>query len=287
MTFHRFLVVATVLGSACWPAAATGQEITFEVFGTIELTNPQTVISCDLDEDGHRDLVVASTVNNALFVYFGEGTGAFQSPFEYWAPTPLALITADFDGDGHLDIATSSLGNGGVSIYLGDGAGSLGPGEFFPTGASPRGMAAADLNGDGHLDLAVANHGSHTISVLSGDGLGGFSASSEITELSSPTAVVAGDFDLDGDMDLAAVTSLDSTITQLYGPGESAGHERMERIDLLEAVEGLPLLLPRHLYVGDRKGVAKKRWHPDYPGHGSFPSRTLSAHHRPGLPSAA
>lgn len=127
----------------------------------------------DLNGDGKTDVVFASSADNKVRVFLGDGAGNFAQPSTSGFPAgsqPAAIALGDFNGDQKIDLAVANSGDGTVSIFLGDGAGNFNAmsGGPFQAGGTPVSLAVADFNGDSRMDIAVANSGSNNVTILLG-----------------------------------------------------------------------------------------------------------------------
>ncbi len=120
-----------------------------------------SVITADLDDDGHLDIAVTQTLHNSdtdnviVFSNGGDGTTFEQAVFSVNKLT-RDIATGDFNDDGRLDLATSHVSNVNRISVLGN----IGDGDFddpveFAPGTYPQSIAVADMTGDG-LDDIVA-----------------------------------------------------------------------------------------------------------------------------------
>lgn len=178
---------------------------------------------CDLDGDGHLDLVGA-TPGEAGFlrVAFGDGSGAFGAPTTYtfsaisWFGY-TELVAADADGDGDVDLTLSVASDlldpdgGYLALYLNDGSGALLPelpGVPLLEGSLGR---AADFDGDGLADLLVSAFTglgpSVTHRVLLGQPGGGFAEAAPLMGSDAVRAAIV-DLDADGHPDVVAASPL-------------------------------------------------------------------------------
>jgi VCBS repeat-containing protein len=188
-----------------------------------------SLVMDDFNGDGKQDLVVSidnGSLNGAVKVWLGNGTGTFQSPVEYpllhslWAPASYtnnnSLTSGDFNGDGFVDLAASmELSDNGaahytINVLLSNGNGTFQPAidyTDFPiyadrSEADSFPLIAGDFNGDGKADLAAGGLGSHIVNVVmsSGDGLAPSIRSNSIG--AGALAMATGDLNGDGRADL-------------------------------------------------------------------------------------
>ena len=154
----------------------------FVVSHAMDAFNKRTLHLVDLDEDGHRDIVMSNgRRRNTLEILFGDGHGGFgrgrtetleHGRDRYW------YAFGDMNGDRHLDVvvvssASDAIGAPGrMLVRLGDGRGGFATVSAQAQLSAGAGVVAlGDVNGDGRLDAAVA-HGAGTISLLLNDASG-------------------------------------------------------------------------------------------------------------------
>ena len=186
-------------------------------------TTPIALVAADFTGNGDEDLAVADSTTNKVYVYLGNGTGAFTAgPILSLSSTPTVMITGDFNGDGLPDIAVASTAGTGLStsvtVFLNTGAGTFGVGqittvETSATVGEPVALAAADFNRDGHLDLAVTDYSEQSVSILSGNGNGTFASPVTYNLDGNPTAITTADFNNDTYPDLAVTTTFTDNST--------------------------------------------------------------------------
>lgn len=197
--------------------------------------------SGDFNNDGHLDIVIAQSEDNAIVLALGDGKGGFgpAGPPTATGDHPYRVTVADLNGDGNLDVAAPNARSNDLTIVLGDGRGGLlrVSGEATALQREPLGLdAAGDLNGDGHVDL-VGNSDveQNSLVVLLGDGTGRFTRHDESLRAPARTyGQVIVDIDGDGMMDVVspsidrssvfiwlarAPTDLRFELTELRTPG--------------------------------------------------------------------
>ena len=194
--------------------------------------HPHTVGACDVNGDGHLDLVIDSWGENRLTLLTGDGKGGFATPgapIEVGRKPYRNLKLADLDGDGKCDIVTPNMVEKGVTILFGDGHGHFRGSDRnpIPAGPSPFAVAVGDINGDGKPDLVVANYSGHiedpsgdALTFLLGDGRGDFRLGPRIAAGRAPGDVAVGDVDGDGIADAATADAGSGSVTVAFGgPG--------------------------------------------------------------------
>ncbi len=149
---------------------------TFAEQNRVSSTNFRTLQAIDVDQDGHKDIVVTAKNSTfgfgGVFVFVWQPDAADFAANSYAGPTDIPgfvvetdidiALAADLDADGHIEMLLSDIvTNGGAPPVILHGSG---PGTFseayVATGAVRAsgfvsGFAAADLSGDGKLDLIM------------------------------------------------------------------------------------------------------------------------------------
>jgi len=168
--------------------------------------------SADLNDDGHRDLVLASEDPAGMRVLFGNGTGAFPSSAIVAFPiAPEDLALADFDEDGHVDVlAAESRGDVRFALRLGDGSGSFILAKELKDASLDLEnwfVEVGDFNQDGHVDFFGASMDRSELVFVPCYGPGLFPGRNGARQLlrigDLPRALDLGDFDGDERLDLA------------------------------------------------------------------------------------
>jgi hypothetical protein len=181
-------------------------------------SQPEQVITADLDGDGDLDLVAVNS-GPGVTARLNQGNGIFPGTnvkgFRIKAAN--ALVAGDFDNDGKVDVALAR-GTGVVTILRGQGDGTFVQGGEFAVGAQPAAIMKDDLNGDGHLDLITANVRSNDISVLLGQGDGSFAPAQNFAADRGAGSLTLGDFNEDGRLDVAVLNR--NSISLLIGRGD-------------------------------------------------------------------
>ncbi|CAF0767197.1 unnamed protein product [Adineta steineri] len=88
---------------------------------TGSVSEPDSVIAGDLNNDGLQDFAVTNTYTNNIGIFFGIGNGSFRtqtSVFTGASSAPYALASGDFNGDGKLDLVISDIALNTISILL-------------------------------------------------------------------------------------------------------------------------------------------------------------------------
>ncbi len=185
---------------------------------------PRDVVLLDVDNDGDRD-VVAATSANLISVVANNGAGVFAGATNFPAGVdPRALVAADLNGDGRADLVTVNGGSESISIILATGgplASAFGAPQFIETEEEPTSVVAADFDGDGHLDLAVAAFASIRLAVHLGRGDGTFAEPLITFTTGGHNFVSTGDLNGDGRPDLLLTGA--AALNPLYLGGRGDG----------------------------------------------------------------
>ena len=170
-------------------------------------SNPQGVISTDLDGDGKPDIVIGNSSNTSISVFRNTSTPgnislATQQIFSV-VSTSSWVNFVDLDGDGKKDVMVGTNSGSQFSIFR--NTSTVGTISFatridITANSSPSFIAVGDLDADGKPDLAVPNYSSGNVSVFRNTSTSGtisFATKTDITVGSGPTSAVI--YDNDGD----------------------------------------------------------------------------------------
>lgn len=189
--------------------------------------NGHGITVADLDEDGHLDLIVISSGQNAAMVLMGLGGRDFTAAIPLaTGPQPKHSVVGDFNGDGLLDIAVANQDGhdspeiDDISVFYQQLGGTFAPAVNFAACQRPHQVGAGDLDGDGILDLAVACWGEDNFAILPGTAEGFADPIFIDSGGGAPHAVVVADFDQDGLADVALANLGSSSITIHISLGE-------------------------------------------------------------------
>jgi len=220
-------------------ATASGQPEPLEVG-----SGKKSLVLGDFDEDGIRDVALATYNSRTLAIYHGDARGSlYQEPGAQDAsPVRLAEWTAGERGDQPFQVLADDLtGNGcpdlivakggllsqSILVFLnaGDGHFPSAPLEL-PATRAPRSIASGDIDNDGTKDLLIA--GLEEIVTLKGLGQGSFGEPVHIAALTVPTELEESEIpilleDLSGDGWLDLVTASPGDDQALVFAGDRSG----------------------------------------------------------------
>lgn len=172
----------------------------------------QGICHADFDADGDVDiaLVKGNQTQNAVTVYFNDGSGNFSSMWGVGISDgqfAVDIVCADFDNDDDVDVLTVSLLSNTVNIIWNPGDGHFHSGLNYVFGVAnmPRAAAIGDFDQDGDLDIAVVSSEPSTVTIHLNNGDGSFQETAVMLMEETPTALymVAGLLDDDPFPDLA------------------------------------------------------------------------------------
>jgi len=181
----------------------------------------------DLDGDGHRDLITASSTGVAS-LHRGDGELGYEEPTPLevnWSGVRALTAAGDFSGDGNPDVFGINAA-GDLLLWRGTDVGGLRGSVKAGSGWQNATLivGAGDFDGDGRADLLA--RGTNGVLILHrGNGKGGWLGTISLgSGWGSLTAIaVPGDFDGDGRQDIVARTN--TGVLRLYA---GAGNGRVK-----------------------------------------------------------
>ncbi|HBS88197.1 MAG: hypothetical protein A2W91_05015 [Bacteroidetes bacterium GWF2_38_335] len=179
----------------------------------------KSIYSCDIDGDGHYDIISASIGDNKIAWYRnldGKGNFGFENIISNSFYLAYCVVACDIDGDGDNDVvSTSYLGNKIAWFKNTDGSGSFST-EFVISDSiiRPISVICSDIDNDGDFDILVPSYtGGKIVLYKNIDGLGTFSSEILISaSVIGPAYLYSSDIDNDGDNDLLSASLTDHKI---------------------------------------------------------------------------
>ncbi len=246
-------ILATLCAVAMAPLAFAGEAVAGDVlsFGApSSITNgfdqPAHVASGDFDANGRRDVIVATSHDDAR-VFEGNGDGTFTFTQTLALNGTNGISIGEFNGDTDPDLAMVST-NSGVQILTGAAGVTFTAQASLPIGNFPTDVAVGEFNGDSDPDLAVSQQTGDTVSIFTGTGPAAATfagpaafAVGDVPNIAQdrPFEVTVGDFNLDGDPDLA---------TANFGVLADTGSDT---VSILTGAAGAAFSAPSNITVGD------------------------------------
>lgn len=188
--------------------------------------------ACDVDGDGHADLVVASGVVDGVKVLRNDGAGGFGAPEIVRAANPsVDVACTDLDGDGITDLLV--LGNDQtivlgdhreLTVLVGEGGGVFrARSEYRRTGQRLSHLRVGQFVGDASPDAVLHSTFGQEVLYRGADD-GTFTFESEFQVAGADDTMVAADLDADGFTDLVTANGAGSAIhvTRCLGNGAFA-----------------------------------------------------------------
>lgn len=234
---------------------------------------PYFIVSDDLDDDGHADLIATNRggfsheggePGDTVSILFGSSGGKFLSAQNLKVGNgPYTSEIADVNGDGHKDVLVASFyewRGRDLTVILGKGQRGFAEPKYitlpridpvfdknpenqtrWPSPGATS-LISRDFNGDGDLDIAAVGWTTDALYLLSGDGKGNFDLQSALQHPDyghGQRDVKAADIDSDGDLDLAVSNNISGQVS-LY---ENAGDGTIEFRRRFSSGGSLPYIL--------------------------------------------
>ena len=188
-----------------------GMEMTYPI-GTS--SQPQYVITCDINKDNQLDIVSVNSKMNSISVIMNNGNGSFAEQKVYSTGNgsyPTALASGDLNNDNRLDFVIANKGTDNIGILLGFDYISFQNETSYSSAetSGPVGIVVNDFNNDNFLDIAAVFFKSDSLGILFGYGNGSFATMRTYStgDGSFPYSIDVGDFNSDGQLDIV-VTNL-------------------------------------------------------------------------------
>lgn len=170
--------------------------------------------SGDVNGDGHKDVMVASTNTLGAWLLTGDGTGGFTDTMVPTTGSQGDLALDDMDRDGILDYVGLIGEPLTIAVLRGNGNGSFTAIDAKPVGPYPEAVVTTDLDQDGFKDVVVGSVWFQA-DVYMNDGKGRLGLHIRLPTAYAPGGLAPADFDRNGFPDLAMAHGSTDTITVL------------------------------------------------------------------------
>jgi hypothetical protein len=201
-----------------------GEQIMFESGLDFYSDNASTsVMSGDLNGDGHPDIAVANSSAHSISVLLNNGEGFFGELQSYESDgRPNFIYAADLDDDKDLDVAVTNYDSDELAIFLNNGDGSFVREQLISTPPSPHRVCLADLSGDSLNDIAFICRYVDSVFIMLNQGVATFSAPVAYAVGNRPMSLVARDLNGDASADLVVANSWSDDLSILLNNGDGS-----------------------------------------------------------------
>ncbi|MBF0160368.1 MAG: VCBS repeat-containing protein, partial [Magnetococcales bacterium] len=171
-----------------------------------------SVISTDVNSDGHPDIITANWDSNTVSVLLNNGNGTFQSKQDYaTGDHPNSVTSSDVNDDSYQDLLTANWDSHTISVFLNNGNGTFQSKQDYAAGLGPGSITSVDVNSDDKQDVIIVNYhnsnaGYSGVSVLINDGNGAFKFQQGYGTDGYSLSTTSADINGDGKYDLITTT---------------------------------------------------------------------------------
>jgi hypothetical protein len=181
---------------------------------------PSDVFCGDLDGDGDKDLAVADSWDDSVFILKNNGDGTFQTAVSYYTRQHTgSVFCSDLDGDGDLDLAVTTTVDS-VLIFKNNGYGTFQYAAGYAVGWYPTDVFCGDLDGDLDSDLVVTTSSSNRVYIFKNNGDGSFVNVGNYGAGSGIQGVFCADLDGDSDLDIVTANRVSNNVSILKNNGD-------------------------------------------------------------------
>ena len=214
----------------------------------------------DLNSDGKPELIVSNSVDNIIYIFINQSSGAIA-----FNPTPVKITVTgatntygldvqDLDGDAKPDIIVTQFNLNDAFVLRNQSTSlvSFSAPVKIPSTIPYINLGTADLNKDGMLDLMLICNFNSFLSVFINQSTPGnisFKTPTSIPTSTNPWGVDASDIDGDGDVDIIVANRQANFLNVFVNDGNAS--PSFTRADVATAK------FPINLKVGDLDGDAK------------------------------
>ncbi|MCF8331769.1 MAG: T9SS type A sorting domain-containing protein [Bacteroidales bacterium] len=173
-------------------------------FITKYIHDGRDICIADLDGDGFKDIIYASTNSEKVAWFKNNGNGNFsnQNVLASNAGLSKTVEAADLDGDGDQDVVYGTTTNGIIAWFENDSIGNFTSKKIISDSAQASSIKIADNNGDGFPDV-VSTAIWDRIVWFQNDGNGNFGNEQVIDSLDyTPKSIYTADLNNDGRIDV-------------------------------------------------------------------------------------
>ncbi|CAF2739210.1 unnamed protein product [Rotaria sp. Silwood2] len=192
-------------------------------------SHPQYVLTGDINNDNHLDIIITNSKHNSISMIIGHGNGTFADQMLYSTGDgsyPSAVIVGDFNNDNRSDLVIVNEGTDTIATLVGYDYAVFENQPIYRSAnnLTPTTVVTTDFNNDNYLDIGATFVNSGNVGILLGCGNASFGAMMTYpTGIGSfPTGLAVNDFNSDGRIDIAAADYGTDNVIVLIGYGNGS-----------------------------------------------------------------